>query len=336
MAFHQGAQVANDKSFIFYYERLLDEIVAFRSVSGPPGPDRFSIFFMLRLEMVALALASAIHGKKNVFGHGDLPFLLYIGWLVARLVKKISHKKKSKKTVALWLLTAIREAHQAQHKHWGDKKWPKDPPEINSISEELVLGICAREYKEAASKTDIADIGQILGSYSVCADFISARMGNKLPVIRQGKTNLPDPYMNYVTELPKRTCPKCARSSYPVLARKMPFDAECGFYMQCQFCGHVYGKAGRKKNLYRDGKRMASTAWTTDKFEIDACQFCGSPVAEVDGLQAHHIVPLSEGGPDIPSNIMVLCPACHAEAHRRREQRKAAAQENMPDEVADD
>lgn len=326
------------ESFIFYYERLLDDIAAFCARVEPFGPDRFSAFFILRLEMAAISLASIIHGKKTVFGHADLPFLLYISWLVSKLIKQVKNKKKSKKAVSGWLLSAIRQAHQAQHKHWGDRKWPKDPPNINTISLELIRGICAREYQEAASRTNVADIGLFLGSYSVCAGFLSGKGPCEIADIAVNRASPPDPYQNYVTELPRRECPECGRSSYPVIAREMAFDAECGFYMQCQFCGHVYGKAGRKKNLYRDGKRVASTAWTTDKFDVGACQFCGrAPNAfEEGGLQAHHIVPVSEGGPDIPSNIMVLCPDCHAEAHRRREQRKAAEQEKSPDKSGPD
>lgn len=36
-----------------------------------------------------------------------------------------------------------------------------------------------------------------------------------------------------------------------------------------------------------------------------------------DGLlHAHHIVPVACGGPDHPSNLLLLCPNCHAIAHR--------------------
>jgi hypothetical protein len=42
-----------------------------------------------------------------------------------------------------------------------------------------------------------------------------------------------------------------------------------------------------------------------------ACQVCGS----TENLQAHHIVPISEGGADIPENGEALCAGCHADKH---------------------
>ena len=32
-------------------------------------------------------------------------------------------------------------------------------------------------------------------------------------------------------------------------------------------------------------------------------------------LESHHIIPLSEGGVDHPSNVIALCPNHHREAH---------------------
>jgi 5-methylcytosine-specific restriction protein A len=32
-------------------------------------------------------------------------------------------------------------------------------------------------------------------------------------------------------------------------------------------------------------------------------------------LETHHVIPLSEGGPDIDSNVAALCPNHHREAH---------------------
>ena len=44
---------------------------------------------------------------------------------------------------------------------------------------------------------------------------------------------------------------------------------------------------------------------------LDKCINCG----RTDNLSYHHVVPLSKGGNDIPSNIVPLCPECHALAH---------------------
>ncbi len=35
-----------------------------------------------------------------------------------------------------------------------------------------------------------------------------------------------------------------------------------------------------------------------------------------DELHRHHVWPLGEGGPDIDSNLMILCPTMHANAHK--------------------
>ena len=57
------------------------------------------------------------------------------------------------------------------------------------------------------------------------------------------------------------------------------------------------------------------------------CELCGkqAPFIKDDGdhfLEVHHIIQLSEGGPDIVRNAIALCPNCHREAHygiRRKE-----------------
>jgi len=41
------------------------------------------------------------------------------------------------------------------------------------------------------------------------------------------------------------------------------------------------------------------------------CEWCGD---DVDQPEVHHIVPRSEGGPNDPQNLIVLCPNCHRKA----------------------
>jgi len=38
-----------------------------------------------------------------------------------------------------------------------------------------------------------------------------------------------------------------------------------------------------------------------------ACVNCGARF----GLQAHHVIPRAEGGPDTPENLEALCVSCH-------------------------
>jgi hypothetical protein len=41
------------------------------------------------------------------------------------------------------------------------------------------------------------------------------------------------------------------------------------------------------------------------------CQVCSS----LDNLQAHHVVPITDGGSDTPENGEALCQGCHADKH---------------------
>ena len=41
------------------------------------------------------------------------------------------------------------------------------------------------------------------------------------------------------------------------------------------------------------------------------CHICGS----TENLQLHHIIPLSNGGLNIPTNILTLCGECHGKVH---------------------
>ena len=50
---------------------------------------------------------------------------------------------------------------------------------------------------------------------------------------------------------------------------------------------------------------------TIDNCRRDYCEMCGQPA----GNEPHHIFPRGAGGPDIPENLIQLCPACHRKAH---------------------
>lgn len=49
------------------------------------------------------------------------------------------------------------------------------------------------------------------------------------------------------------------------------------------------------------------------------CELCENPApfATDDGpfLEVHHLIPMSEGGPDTPDNVVALCPNCHRSLH---------------------
>jgi 5-methylcytosine-specific restriction endonuclease McrA len=54
----------------------------------------------------------------------------------------------------------------------------------------------------------------------------------------------------------------------------------------------------RARALLRDGRR---------------CVYCG---AGDDGLEVHHVLPVSEGGANTLANVVTICHACHRNAHR--------------------
>ncbi len=60
------------------------------------------------------------------------------------------------------------------------------------------------------------------------------------------------------------------------------------------------------------------------------CEFCGEPGFEMASgaiyLETHHIVPLSEGGPDTIENVIALCPLDHRMAHYSHDHIKRRAE----------
>lgn len=63
----------------------------------------------------------------------------------------------------------------------------------------------------------------------------------------------------------------------------------------------------------RAGRPRRSTTVRREVDERDGrrCVVCGSAV----GIEKHHIVPLSKGGADEPSNMVTLCAVHHRIAH---------------------
>jgi 5-methylcytosine-specific restriction endonuclease McrA len=54
------------------------------------------------------------------------------------------------------------------------------------------------------------------------------------------------------------------------------------------------------------------------KRKAKVCERCGSS----GPLDAHHVVPVSEGGRDVLSNVAVLCQTCHVEVERERRRKR--------------
>lgn len=120
------------------------------------------------------------------------------------------------------------------------------------------------------------------------------------------------------TEFVERYCYGCERKIKPVT--KGETNETHGYKLVCPECGVFLGWGGKVKPLKKNGKRSLSSNWTADRLRTNYCQWCGRR-REMLGpgtLEIHHIVPIKDGGEDHPSNIMVLCTACHKEVHHRR------------------
>lgn len=64
-----------------------------------------------------------------------------------------------------------------------------------------------------------------------------------------------------------------------------------------------------QEELFRSGERFEAH-WPPIIGECYVCGFDYEPL-----LQIHHIVPKAKGGDEAPSNLVPLCPTCHALAH---------------------
>lgn len=49
----------------------------------------------------------------------------------------------------------------------------------------------------------------------------------------------------------------------------------------------------------------------------EACEVCAQRMPDPSLINAHHVVPVADGGGDEDSNIALVCPNCHAIAHWR-------------------
>lgn len=65
-------------------------------------------------------------------------------------------------------------------------------------------------------------------------------------------------------------------------------------------------------------ERKAIPKAIKDKLLVDAMHRCCLCPEHHDVTDLHHVVPISEDGPDTEDNLMVICPTCHAKIHRLR------------------
>ena len=86
----------------------------------------------------------------------------------------------------------------------------------------------------------------------------------------------------------------------------------------CLTCGRI--TTGSRCPPCRRASPYQQPAWRQVSMFVTrrdgACVQCGSP----HYLNAHHVIPRAEGGPDTPENLVSLCASCHSrlEAEQQR------------------
>lgn len=114
----------------------------------------------------------------------------------------------------------------------------------------------------------------------------------------------------------------CSRSCYGVACRRVKKCPICKseFPQRKKYCSRSCANRGRIGTLYKTGRKsdLALKAAALKKriaiargFNCESCGYDKHP----EILVVHHIVPSGKGGSDDFTNLLLLCPNCHAEIH---------------------
>lgn len=82
----------------------------------------------------------------------------------------------------------------------------------------------------------------------------------------------------------------------------------------------------RKQTITQYARSPLIRAWVLERAG-DTCELCShkAPFIKEDGtpfLEIHHIMQLSQGGPDTLENTVALCPNCHRNLHYGKDRKK--------------
>ena len=86
-----------------------------------------------------------------------------------------------------------------------------------------------------------------------------------------------------------------------------PFDPKWEIYFERRIAAKMMNNPLRKKSLQR--------LWSSQN---GICPICNQKITEETGWHRHHIIALSNGGLDIPSNLVLLHPNCHRQVHAHK------------------
>lgn len=86
----------------------------------------------------------------------------------------------------------------------------------------------------------------------------------------------------------------------------------------CPGLSYEHGYCSEHMYLYKQSKRSTTKPYGPDWYKISRKFLSDNPICELCGAKAevsHHIVERSDGGEDIPDNLMALCSKCHNKIH---------------------
>lgn len=112
-----------------------------------------------------------------------------------------------------------------------------------------------------------------------------------------------------------RYCERCQRDVETVL--EILSQGNHYAKLNCAECGKYLAFAKKPENKGKRGKNK----YSPKDLGVDCCQMClrhGSRLGRRGALEVHHVVEINAGGEDLPSNLWVVCTACHKLIHHQR------------------
>lgn len=107
---------------------------------------------------------------------------------------------------------------------------------------------------------------------------------------------------------------------------------ECYYHRRKRWCGKescrdIIDDKVKHSNYKKKVQKIKNGTWRSgvDQDEREfivnrdghRCGKCGIFNDSFGVMQVHHIIPVSEGGTDVRSNLITLCKWCHADIHER-------------------
>ena len=203
----------------------------------------------------------------------------------------------------------------------------KSPRKPSRPKIQMQCAYCGQTIEISPSRIEKSKSGLVFCSHTCSAQYRSSILPHNAQCLYCGKMFHRSP-----SELKRGHNTYCSRVCYDkvrqtdIAAKRKPGGRGGSLQIHCAYCDEVFylrpSKVRAAKNHYcsRKCKRLDQT--TTGSYvprerlrrKYTSCQTCG--LAESDILVIHH----KDGNPknNVESNLMVICPNCHARIHRRR------------------